>query len=63
MALKVMTMAELRREVLMKAERTGLTVAEISRHSPMMPQSVAAWIGGSLTNEAPEPPPEIAGRG
>ncbi len=31
MALKVVTMAELRREVLMKAERTGMSVTEIYR--------------------------------
>lgn len=31
MALKVVTMAELRREVLIEAERTGLTVTEICR--------------------------------
>lgn len=49
MKLKVVTMAELRLEVLLEAERTGLTVSEVCRRYGISPQTYYRYRRRYLT--------------
>lgn len=66
MALKVVTMAELRIEVLLEVERTGLTVSEVCRRFGISRQNllpVSASVSGRRAGRPGGPVASAAGAG